>query len=102
METLLGSRVMGRVPMVLMPRLDIVGQRDHDGSKCTTDLSKQPCFKYHEFGHISTNCRGDAENSKGSGKPSDGRKSDGKDLLHPPKVVSPRVRGLEGEDVCCF
>ena len=54
------------------------GQRDHDGSKCTTDLSKKRCFKCHEFGHISTNCRGDAKNSKGSGKPSDGRKSDGK------------------------
>ena len=33
------------------------GQRDHDGSKCTTDLSKKRCFKCHEFGHISTNCR---------------------------------------------
>ena len=54
------------------------GQRDHDGSKCTTDLSKKRCFKCHEFGHISTNCRGDAKNLKGSGKPSDGRKSDGK------------------------
>ena len=54
------------------------GQKDHDGSKCTSDLSKKRCFKCHEFGHISTNCRGDAKNLKGSGKPSDGRKSDGK------------------------
>ena len=69
------------------------GQRD-DGSKCTTDLSKKRCFKCHEFGHISTNCRGDAKNSKGSGKPNDGRKSDGKVLLHLPKVVSPKVRGV--------
>ena len=63
---------------VAKTRCSRCGQRDHDGSKCTTDLSKKRCFKCHEFGHISTNCRGDAKNSKGSGKPSDGRKFDGK------------------------
>ena len=63
---------------VAKARCSRCGQRDHDGSKCTTDLSKKRCFKCHEFGHISTNCRGDAKNSKGSGKPSDGRKFDGK------------------------
>ena len=63
---------------VAKTRCSRCGQRDHDGSKCTTDLSKKRCFKCHEFGHISTNCRGDAKSSKGSGKPSDGRKFDGK------------------------
>ena len=52
---------------VAKTRCSRCGQRDHDGSKCTTDLSKKRCFKCHEFGHISTNW-GDAKNSKGSGK----------------------------------
>ncbi len=42
------------------------GQKDHDSTKCNTDLSRKRCFKCHAFGHISTNCRGDAK--KGSGK----------------------------------
>ena len=88
--------------MVLMQRLDIVGQRDHDGSKCTTDLSKQPCFKYHEFGHISTNCRVMLRIRRVRGSLVMVGNPMVRDLLHPPTVVSPRVRGLEGEDVCCF
>ena len=77
--------IIFRVPMVPLPKRGVVvAGRDHDGSKCTTDLSKKPCFKYHEFGHISTNCRGDAKSWQGSGKPIHGRKFNARVLLHPP------------------
>ena len=33
------------------------GQKDYDTSKCSTALTKKCCFKFHEFGHISTKCR---------------------------------------------
>ena len=71
METLPGLKGDGKGSNVssAKTRCSRCGQRDHDGSKCTTDLSKKRCFKCHEFGHISTNCRGDAKNLKGSGKP---------------------------------
>ena len=28
------------------------GQKDHDSTRCSNDLSRKRCFKYHEFGHI--------------------------------------------------